>query len=308
MNRREFLSTAAAVPVLAQQPQQQPADANQTITLEVNRVNILFTVSDRKGRFVNNLMRDEFEVYENKKKQKILEFVTESNIPLRIALLVDTSNSIRNRFRFEVETASQFLASVIRPEQDRACIFGFDTTPYLVQGLTNDTAALGKKLRDMRPGGGTALFETIYMACRDHLGKEQPKHKFRRALILIGDGEDNASHYTRDQALEMAHKTDTLIYAISTNMTRLETDGDKLLKYFCSETGGLAFFPFKAEDLAQDFENIANELRSQYSILYRPEPLNPDGKYHTIQVKIRERKDVVVRARKGYYADQRGGE
>ncbi|MBI4891163.1 MAG: VWA domain-containing protein [Acidobacteria bacterium] len=306
MNRREFLSAAAAVPALAQQ--QQAPDPSQTITLEVNRVNILFTVSDRKGRFVNNLMRDEFEVYENKKKQKILEFVTESNIPLRLALLVDTSNSIRNRFRFEVETASQFLASVVRPEQDRALIFGFDTAPYLVQGLTNDTAVLGRKLRDLRPGGGTALFETIFIACRDHLGKEQPKHKFRRALILIGDGEDNSSHFTRDQALEMAHKTDTLIYAISTNMTKIETDGDKLLKYFCSETGGLAFFPFKAEDLAQDFENIANELRSQYSILYRPEPLNPDGKYHTIQVKVRERKDVVVRARKGYYADGRGGE
>lgn len=299
MKRREFLSLASALPALAQQ---QPADSSQTITLEVNRVNILFTVADRKGRFVNNLMKDEFEVYENKRKQKILEFVSESNIPLRIALLVDTSNSIRGRFRFELETASQFLASVIRPEHDRALIYGFDTAPYLVQGLTGDTEALGRKLREMRPGGGTALFESIVMACRDHLAKEQPKHKFRRALIIIGDGEDNSSHYTRDQALEMAHKSDVGIYAISTNITRVETDGDKLLKYFCAETGGLAFFPFKAEDLAQDFENIANELRSQYSILYRPEPLNPDGKYHSIQVRVRERKDVVVRARKGYYA------
>lgn len=300
MKRREFISLASALPALAQQPQ--AADPSQTITLEVNRVNILFTVSDRKGRFVNNLMKDEFEVYENKRKQKILEFVTESNIPLRIALIFDTSNSISGRFRFEMETASQFLASVIRPEQDRALIYAFDTQPYLVQGLTNDTELLGKKLRDLRPGGGTALFDTIVYACRDHLSKEQPRHKFRRALVLIGDGEDNASHYTRDQALEMAHKSDVGIYAISTNMTRIETDGDKLLKYFCSETGGLAFFPFKADDLAQDFENIANELRSQYSILYRPEPLNQDGRYHSIQVRVKERKDVVVRARKGYYA------
>lgn len=300
MKRREFISLATALPALAQQ--QQPADTSQTITLEVNRVNILFTVSDRKGRFVNNLMKDEFEVFENKRKQKVLEFVTESNIPLRIALVFDTSNSISGRFRFEMETASQFLSSVIRPEQDRALIYAFDTQPYLVQGLTGDVEALSKKLRDLRPGGGTALFDTIVLSCRDHLAKEQPSHKFRRALIIIGDGEDNSSHYTRDQALEIAQKSDVGIYAISTNMTRIETNGDKLLKYFCSETGGLAFFPFKAEDLAQDFENIANELRSQYSILYRPEPLNPDGKYHTIQIRVKERKDVVVRSRKGYYA------
>jgi VWFA-related protein len=299
MHRREFLSLASALPALAQQ---QPVDSSQTITLEVNRVNILFTVSDRKGRFVNNLQKDEFEVYENKKKQKVLEFITESNLPLRIALLVDTSNSIRGRFRFELDTASQFLASVIRPEQDKALIFSFDTQPQLIQALTNDTDALSRKIRELRPGGGTAFFETIFLACRDHLAKEQPRHKFRRALIMIGDGEDNNSHYTRDQALEMAHKSDVGIYAISTNITRQETDGDKVLKYFCQETGGLAFFPFKAEDLAQDFENIANELRSQYSILYRPEPLNPDGRYHSIQVKVKERKDVVVRARKGYYA------
>lgn len=299
MKRREFLSLAPALPALAQQ---QPVESSQIITLEVNRVNILFTVSDRKGRFVNNLMKDEFEVFENKRKQKVLEFVTESNIPLRIALVFDTSNSISGRFRFEMETASQFLSSVIRPDQDRALIYAFDTQPYLVQGLTGDVEALSKKLRDLRPGGGTALFDTIVFSCRDHLAKEQPSHKFRRALVIIGDGEDNSSHYTRDQALEIAQKSDVGIYAVSTNMTRIETDGDKLLKYFCAETGGKAFFPFKAEDLAQDFENIANELRSQYSILFRPEPLVTDGKYHTIQIRVKERKDVVVRARKGYYA------
>ncbi len=119
---------------------------------------------------------------------------------------------------------------------------------------------------------------------------------------MVGDGEDNNSHYTRDQALEMVHKTEVVVYSISTNTTRSETSGDKILKYFAQETGGLAFFPFKAEDLSQDFENIANELRSQYSILFRPEPLKTDGLYHPVQIKVRERKDLVVRARKGYYA------
>lgn len=305
MKRRIFLPAAAcglhSLPGLAQPPRRAP-EQPETITLEVTRVNILFTVSDRRGRFVNNLTKEEIEVIENKRRQNIIEFVSESNLPLRIAILVDTSNSIRDRFRFELEAAGQFLESVIRRGMDRALIYAFHTEPELAQGLTDDTELLGRKLRELRAGGGTAMYEAIYLACRDHLMVDQPRHKFRRALVIIGDGEDNSSQFTRDQALEMAHKADVVIYAISTNISRVETDGDKVLKYYARETGGLAFFPFKAEDLAQDFENIANELRSQYSILYRPEPLMADGRYHTVELRVRNRKDLTVRARKGYYA------
>ncbi len=305
MNRRKFVSYAAglpvALPLLGQQPAQ-PADENQTITLDVTRVNLLYTVSDKRGRFVNNLVKDDFEVIESKRKQNILEFVAESNMPLRIAMLVDTSNSIRERFRFELEAAGQFLESVIRHSKDKALIYSFDTEPQLVQDLTDDTELLAKKLRNLRPGGATSLFDSIFVACRDRLMMDQPRHKFRRAMIIIGDGEDNSSSYSRDQALEMAHKADVVIYAISTNITKIETNGDKVLRYFAKETGGVAFFPFKAEDLAQDFENIANELRSQYSILFRPEPLKTDGLYHSVDITVKGRKDLVVRARKGYYA------
>ena len=118
----------------------------------------------------------------------------------------------------------------------------------------------------MRPGGGTSLYDAIYFACRDKLTAEQPRSKFRRAMVILSDGDDNQSRYTRDQALEMAQKADVVIYTISTNITRIETEGDKVLKYFSSETGGQAFFPFKVEDLAQSFENIANELRHQYNL------------------------------------------
>ncbi len=126
----------------------------------------------------------------------------------------------------------------------------------------------------------------------------------RRAVIIVSDGDDNQSRVTRDQALEMAQKADSVSsYAISTNISRIENDGDKVLKYLTEETGGQAFFPFKVQDLEQSFENIANELRRQYSIFYRqPEPLKADGLYHTIGVKVSGRKDLVVRARKGYYA------
>jgi VWFA-related protein len=215
---------------------------------------------------------------------------------------VDTSNSIRDRFKFELEAAGQFLQSVIRRDRDKGLIYSFDTQHEMVQDLTDDSELLMRKLRDLRPGGGTALYDAIYSACRDRLMMDQPRHKFRRALIVLGDGEDNASHYSRDQALEMAQRADVVLYSVSTNITKVQTDGDKVLKYFAQETGGLAFFPFKADDLAQDFENIANELRSQYAILYRPEPLTFDGSYHEVAVRVKGRRDLVVRARKGYYA------
>lgn len=132
--------------------------------------------------------------------------------------------------------------------------------------------------------------------------QDQPLHKFRRAMVILSDGEDNQSRYTMGQALEMAQKADAVIYTISTNITRNPTDGDKVMRFLASETGGLAFFPFRATDLDQSFENIANELRHQYSILFRPEPLKTDGLYHLVSIHVRGRKDLIVRARKGYYA------
>ena len=221
---------------------------------------------------------------------------------MRLAILIDTSNSIRDRFRFEQEAAIQFFTNVMRPRQDRAMVVSFDTSAELVADLTDDMQQLQKAIRDLRPGGGTAMYDAVFFACRDKLMQDQPKEKFRRAMVIISDGDDNQSRYSRDQALEMVQKADTVVYAISTNITRVPSDGDKVLRYFAAETGGIAFFPFKAEDMAQSFENIANELRHQYSLLYRPNPLLTDGLFHPIQISVTSRKNVVVRARKGYYA------
>jgi len=149
---------------------------------------------------------------------------------------------------------------------------------------------------------GTALYDAIYFACRDKLQQDQPRHKFRRAIVLLSDGEDNQSRYTRDQALEMAQKADVVLYAISTNISHIESDGDKILKYFTAETGGRAFFPFKVEDMGQDFTDIHNELRHQYNVSYRPEPLLTDGLFHTIEMRVKGHKEYIVHARKGYYA------
>ena len=278
----------------------------QSIVVEVNRVSLLFTVVDKKGRFVTNLGQQDFDITENKKPQNIREFTAETNLPLRLAILIDTSNSIRDRFRFQQDAAIEFLKSAIRPRQDKAIVVSFDSSTQLVTDLTDDVEKLEKGIRELRVGGGTALYDAIFFACRDKLVLDQPRHRFRRAIVIISDGDDNYSRYTREQALEMAQKADVVIYTISTNRTRIETDGDKLMRYFAKETGGLAFFPFQVTDLEQSFTNIANELRSQYSVLYSPEPFKRDGLFHVVDVKVRTRKDVAVRARRGYYAPNPG--
>jgi len=272
------------------------------ITLDVTRVNILFTVTDRKGRFVTDLGRDDFNIFEQKKQQAIQQFTAESDLPLRLALLVDTSNSIRSEFRFEQEAAVRFMQSVLRPKTDRMMLVSFDSAAELVCDLTDDMKAIEKGIKGMRPGGGTSLYDAIFFAAKEKLMMDQPRDKFRRAMIIISDGEDTESRYSRDQALEMAQKADVVIYAISTNTKRDDQEGDKVLRYLTEETGGQAFFPFKVEDLDQNFENIANELRHQYNIFYRPEPLKTDGLYHPVNVRVKTRKDLIVRARKGYYA------
>jgi Ca-activated chloride channel family protein len=306
---RTFVAAAAVVSLAfaADQPAKKPVTpeldpARTRIILDVTRVNMLFTVTDKKGRFITNLTKEDFEVIENKKQQSIQEFTAESDLPLRLAILIDTSNSIRERFKFEQEAAISFISNVVRPRQDKAMIVSFDSSAELRADLIDDTEKLAAAIRDLRPGGGTALYDAIYYAARDKLQQDQPRHKFRRAMILVSDGDDNQSRVTRDQSLEMAQKADAVIYAISTNISRIESDGDKVLKYLARETGGQAFFPFKATDLDQSFENIANELRHQYNIFYRPEPLKTDGLYHAVDLRVKGRKDLMVRARKGYYA------
>ena len=189
---------------LAQGSEEGDLDEQTRIILDVTRVNILFTVSDKKGRFVTDLAKDNFEVVERRKKQNILEFASESDLPLRLAILIDTSNSIRDRFKFQQEAAIEFINSVVRPEVDKAIVVSFDTGVELIADLTGDPEKLAEAIRELRPGGGTALYDAIFYACRDKLMQDKPRHKFRRALVILSDGEDNQSRYSRDQALEIA--------------------------------------------------------------------------------------------------------
>src|SRR5579862_3942566 len=156
-----------AAPKAAPSPEEQSA-----ITVDVTRVNLLYTVTDKKGRFVSDLTKSDFEIIENKKPQQILEFTAETDLPLRIAMLVDTSNSIRERFHFIQEAATDFVTTVMRPGKDKALVVSFDTSPELVADLTDDSVAITKAIRELRPGGGTALYDAIFYACRDKLMKD----------------------------------------------------------------------------------------------------------------------------------------
>src|SRR5437763_12143952 len=158
------------------------SDDPTRIILDVTRVNILFTVTDKKGRFVTDLSKADFDVIENKKSQTIQQFTAESDLPLRLAVLVDTSNSIRAQFRFEQQAAIRFIQSVVRPREDRLMLVSFDSAAEMVSDLTDDVRKLEEGVKSMRPGGGTAFYDAIYFAAKEKLMMDQPWEKFRRAM------------------------------------------------------------------------------------------------------------------------------
>jgi Ca-activated chloride channel family protein len=277
-----------------------------TIVKQVDEVNVVFTVTDKRGKFVKDLKQDDFRVLDDGKPPvAIRSFRSETNLPLRVGLLVDASNSIRDRFKFEQEAAIEFLNQIIRSRFDQAFVLGFDTTPEVTQGFTDSTEALSKGVRMLRPGGGTAMYDAIYYACRDEImAKDKGNLATRRAIILLSDGDDNQSRVSREEAVEMAQKAEVIIYTISTNTSGQKLKGDKVLEHFAEETGGRAFFPFKIQDVSDAFSQIQDELRSQYAISYKPADLQSNGKYHAIQI-LADNKKYKVRARKGYYAPLR---
>ena len=277
-----------------------------TIVKQVDEVNVVFTVTDKRGKFVNDLKKDDFKVVDdNKPALSIRSFRTETNLPLRVGLLIDASNSIRDRFKFEQEAAIEFLNQIIRQKYDQAFVLGFDTTPEVTQNFTDNTEALSKGVRMLRPGGGTALYDAIYYACRDEImSKDKGNLETRRAIILLSDGDDNQSRVSREEAVEVAQKAEVIIYTISTNTSGMKLKGDKVLEHFAEETGGRAFFPFKIQDVSDAFSQIQDELRSQYAISYKPAELQSNGKYHSIAI-LADNKKYKVRSRKGYYAPLR---
>src|ERR1700691_1991689 len=289
-------------PAPAQNPPKSDFDESfPTIVHEVNEVRVVFTVTDRHGRYVKDLKSSDFRVIDDQKPAELRSFNNETDLPLQVGLLVDASNSVRDRFKFEQEAAIEFLNSIIRPRYDEAFVVGFDATPEVTQDFTDSTESLSNGVRMLRAGGGTAMYDALYFACRDKLLKHEQSKPVRRAIILLSDGEDNLSHVTREEAIEMAQRADVIVYTISTNISGMKGNGDKVLERIAEATGGRSFFPFQMREMSDAFLSIQEELRSQYAIGYKPEGFVADGRFRSIEILAQE-KGLRVRTKKGYYA------
>lgn len=311
---------AAATPAAAGQPaatqagmgqQAAPAGANEaptdvgtpTIRLGVNEVNLIFTVTDKHGRYVPNLRQSDFALLDDQRApERVNSFHQQINLPLRVGIVIDTSSSIKRRFQFEQQAAVDFLLQIIRARTDRAFVMEFAETPRVSQDWTNNLDALEAGVNRLRPGGGTALFDAVYTACRDKLQDiSRGQEPVRKAMVLLSDGDDDQSRVFESEAIKMCQRADTIIYTVSTNWTPSRGKGDQVLKQMAEETGGKVFYPPSEEDMSNSFAGIEEELRSQYSLTYTPADFKYDGRFRPIYLFCTDRR-YIVRTRQGYFA------
>jgi len=272
-----------------------------TIKVQVNEVNLVFTVTDKKGRFITGLKRENFGLLDDQRPpESVLRFTQQTNLPLRVGIMLDTSSSIRQRFQFEQDSAVEFLLQVLH-RNDRAFIEGFDIQTDIEQDFTNNVDLLNQGIRRLRPGGGTALFDALYKTCKDQMLPLQEQGAVRRALILVSDGDDNYSRAQESDAIKMCQRAQTIVFTISTNISPSRDKGDEVLRAISEATGGQAFYPTRIEDVANGFHNIEEELRSQYLLVYRPTELKQDGSFRTIYLQALDPR-YKVRAQKGYFS------
>ena len=272
-----------------------------TIRVQANEVNLIFTVTDKKGHFIRDLKSQNFGLLDDgKPPAAVLRFTQQTNLPLRVGIMLDTSSSIRQRFQFEQDSAVEFFLQVLHRD-DRAFIEGFDIQTDVAQSYTNNIDLLNQGVHKLRPGGGTAMFDALYKTCKDQMLTLQETNSVRKALIIVSDGDDNYSRALESDAIKMCQRAETIVYAISTNVSPSKDKGDEILKEIAEATGGQAFYPIRIEDVATGFHNIEEELRSQYALEYRPADFRADGAFRTIYLQATDPR-YKVRARKGYFA------
>jgi len=297
-------NTTQAAPPAVQQPQQPediPGPGVTTLRVNVNEVDLVFTVIDRKGHFVTGLQQQSFGLLDDGRPPiKVRQFAQQTNLPLRVGIMLDTSSSIRQRFQFEQEAATDFLLQVMHPA-DRAFVEGFDVQTDVSQDFTNRVDLLDTGIRRLRPGGGTALFDSMYKTCRDEMLTLKQDFAVRKAIVLVSDGDDDYSRSLESDAIKMCQRAETIVYTISTNVGPSRDKGDDVLQQIADATGGQAFYPVKIEDVAQGFHNIEEELRSQYLLVYTPADFKRDGSFRTIYLQSLDPR-YSVRTKKGYFA------
>ena len=299
-----YANTAAALGGYVSTADDPQAGALLTIHKRVDEVNVLFIATDKHGKFVRDLNQNDFSILDDHKPpQSILNFRRETDLPLHLGLLIDVSGSVHSRFDFEQTAAITFLQHSLRAGFDKAFVVGFNKQSQMAQDFTDNVQLLSSGIHRLHDGGGTALYDAIYRACKDKFLKDRPEHPARKAIIVVSDGEDNQSDVTRAQAIEMAQRAEVIIYAISTDDSGLVLRGDRVLEQLAAATGGRAFFPFKMKDITHSYAAIEDELRSQYVVSYKPANFDADGRYRSIEISSLK-KDLQVRARKGYFAPQ----
>ena len=282
----------------------QSSDESPTVLhLGVNEVNLIFTVTDKRGRYIPNLQQGDFALLDDQKTPaRVNSFHQQINLPLRVGIVIDASTSIRSRFQFEQQSATEFLLDILKSRSDRAFVMGFDVTPTVTQDWTNNIDALETGVNRLRPGGGTALFDAVYTACRDKLlDVSRGQEPVRKAIVLISDGDDNQSRVRPDEVIKECERAETIIYAISTNRTPSRGKGDAVLTQMAESTGGRVFFPPSVEEMSSSFKDIEEELRSQYALTYTPADFKYDGSFRSIYLYCNDRR-FQARAKKGYFA------
>jgi len=273
----------------------------QVITVDVDLVNVYFSVCNKKGRLIPDLSRESFSVYEDGTAQAITNFSRETDLPLTIAVLIDTSGSVRGELGFERDAAIEFLRSTLRRGRDKAAIFTFDSSVDLRQDYTDDFQALASAIGKIRAGGGTRLYDALNVLMKGRLASEQG----RRGIILLSDGDDNSSRSSPQDVVEAAQRTNVAIYPISVSEIGFRSEdsdrSDAILNMLASETGGKASFPKRLRDLPKYFQHVSEELRSQYAIAYRSTNPKRDGTYRRIRIEVRDG-HLSAHTRPGYYA------
>ncbi|HEY0348312.1 MAG TPA: VWA domain-containing protein [Pyrinomonadaceae bacterium] len=302
----------AQKPAPSPTPAAEPGQEGKVITT-TRRVRLPITVIDKKGQFVGGLSQGDFQVLEDKIPQQIDSFTSEqsNNLPLYVAVLMDTSPSTAGKLKFEQESAMNFIQTVVRPRRDRVLFATFDDQIKLRQDFTDRLELLDRAVSGVKgTGEHTALYDAIWQFCDEKMRSAQG----RRALVVITDGDDTFSRADINDAIDIAQRTETTIFAISTKAGlsgavpgveagTTKDRGDKGLDRLCEETGGIAFFTGDMLSLERSFTKIANELRSQYLITYRSSNDRYDGSYRKVDVKLMNANDKYkLRTKRGYKA------
>jgi VWFA-related protein len=261
---------------------------------------MFFSVDDKRGKPVTDLPKEQLVILDDGKPPRtFVAFQAQIELPLRIGLVIDASNSMRDKLH-DVQRALVPFVQGLRSGADRGFVLAFNERGNLTADFTNDQAKLAEGIGKIRAGGGTAMWDAVYFACRDKLMREQAVGGVRRAIVLISDGDDNQSQVTAKEAIQVAQRTGVIIYAISTNEGLYNTT-DHNLKVLSETTGGLAFSASSAKAINERLAEIASDLRSQYSVSYVPDAFEHNGQFRSIKVEV-ENKKLRVRALKGYFA------